>query len=90
MLFLLGVQDIVYWARELGGTKTARFTYPHSDWRLGYFIVLLVFYLFLSWVSEIFFNKLTLKVSKGQATLNGTVGGTIDYISVSDDEVRNS
>ena len=71
LLFLLGVQDIVYWARELGGTKTARFTYPHEDWRLGYFIVLLVFYLFLSWVSEIFFNKLTLRVTRGQATLSG-------------------
>jgi len=71
LLFLLGVQDIVYWARELGGTKTARFTYPHEDWRLGYFIVLLVFYLFLSWVSEIFFNRLTLKVTRGQATLSG-------------------
>jgi polar amino acid transport system permease protein len=23
LLFLLGIQDIVYWARELGGTKTA-------------------------------------------------------------------
>ncbi|MDB0000104.1 ABC transporter permease subunit [Amylibacter sp.] len=71
LLFLLGVQDIVYWARELGGTKTARFTYPHEDWRLGYFIVLLVFYLLLSWFSEIFFNKLTLNVTRGQATLSG-------------------
>ncbi|MDE0764644.1 MAG: ABC transporter permease subunit [Amylibacter sp.] len=72
LLFLLGVEDIVYYARELGGTKTARFTYPHSDWRLGYFIVLLVFYLGLSWVSEKFFDHLTSKVSKGQATLGGS------------------
>ncbi len=29
LLFLLGVEDIVYWARELGGTKTSAFTsYP--------------------------------------------------------------
>ena len=39
LLFLLGVEDIVYWARELGGTKLARFTdYPHGDWRLWYFL----------------------------------------------------
>ncbi|HBM60886.1 MAG TPA: ABC transporter permease, partial [Citreicella sp.] len=35
LLFLLGVEDIVYWARELGGAKTPRFTdYPHPDWRV--------------------------------------------------------
>ena len=33
LLFLLGVEDIVYWARELGGSKTSAFTYPHPDWR---------------------------------------------------------
>ena len=44
LLFLLGVEDIVYWARELGGTKNPRFTdYPHGDWRLWYFLALLVF-----------------------------------------------
>ena len=37
LLFLLGIEDIVYWARELGGSKTSRFSYPHGDWRLGYF-----------------------------------------------------
>ena len=73
LLFLLGVEDIVYWARELGGTKTARFAYPHPDWRLGYFLVLLVFYLGLTWVSEKFFNNLTRRVSKGQTTIGGTV-----------------
>jgi polar amino acid transport system permease protein len=45
-LFLLGVEDIVYWARELGGTANARFTdYPHGDWQMEYFLGLLVFYL---------------------------------------------
>ncbi len=67
LLFLLGVEDIVYWARELGGTKTARFTYPHGDWRLGYFLVLLVFYLALTWLSERFFERLQKRVSRGQA-----------------------
>jgi polar amino acid transport system permease protein len=73
LLFLLGVEDIVYWARELGGTKTAIFAYPHGDWRLGYFLVLLVFYLALTWVSERLFDRLTNRVSRGQATAGGTV-----------------
>jgi polar amino acid transport system permease protein len=45
LLFLLGVEDIVYWARDLGGSKTPQFTaYPHGDWRMWYFLFLLVFY----------------------------------------------
>ncbi|WP_370232404.1 ABC transporter permease [Cognatishimia sp.] len=72
LLFLLGVEDVVYWARELGGSKTAIFDYPHGDWRLGYFMVLLVFYLLLTWVSEKAFGRLTAWVSRGQATMGGT------------------
>lgn len=73
LLFLLGVEDVVYWARELGGSKTAIFDYPHGDWRLGYFVFLLVFYLFLTWISEKAFARLTKWVSRGQATLGGTL-----------------
>lgn len=73
LLFLLGVEDIVYWARELGGTKTGIFDYPHPDWRLWYFLALLVFYLFLTWVSEKVFDRITRRVSRGQATMGGTV-----------------
>jgi len=71
LLFLLGVEDIVYWARELGGSKTARFTYPHGDWRLGYFMFLLVFYLFLTWISEKFFDRIMRRLSRGQNTAAG-------------------
>jgi len=71
LLFLLGIQDIVYWARELGGTKTAVFAYPHPDWRLWYFLGLLVFYLFLTWISEKVFARLMVRLSHGQATLAG-------------------
>lgn len=67
LLFLLGVEDIVYWARELGGAKTSRYQYPHGDWRLGYFIALLVFYLLLTWLSERVFNRLTRRFSVGLA-----------------------
>jgi polar amino acid transport system permease protein len=72
LLFLLGVEDIVYWARELGGSKTARFSdYPHPDWRMWYFLGLLVFYLLLTWVSEKAFGRLMARLSHGQATMAG-------------------
>ena len=71
LLFLLGVQDIVYWARELGGSKTSAFDYPHPDWRLYYFLGLLVFYLCMTRVSEVLLGRLTRRLTRGQATLAG-------------------
>jgi polar amino acid transport system permease protein len=72
LLFLLGVEDIVYWARELGGSKTARFTdYPHGDWRMWYFFALLVFYLAFTKVSEVFLDRIMARLTKGQATSGG-------------------
>lgn len=71
LLFLLGVQDIVYWARELGGMKTSAFEYPHPDWRLYYFLFLLLFYLCMTRISEIFLNRLQNRLSRGQATASG-------------------
>lgn len=72
LLFLLGVEDIVYWARELGGTKTAKFTdYPHGDWRMWYFFALLVFYLAFTWVSEKALDRIMAHLTKGQATTAG-------------------
>ncbi len=72
LLFLLGVEDIVYWARELGGAKMARFSdYPHPDWRMWYFLALLVFYLGFTRLSEIVLERITRRLSRGQATLAG-------------------
>ncbi len=71
LLFLLGVQDIVYWARELGGTKTSVFEYPHPDWRLYYFLGLLIFYLIATYLSEKVLSRLTANLSRGQATAAG-------------------
>ncbi|MEM8775657.1 MAG: ABC transporter permease subunit [Pseudomonadota bacterium] len=72
LLFLLGVEDIVYWARELGAWANPRYTdYPHGDWRMWYFLVLLVFYLGLTRISEIVLEKLMVKLSRGQATTGG-------------------
>ncbi|MEM7505289.1 MAG: ABC transporter permease subunit [Pseudomonadota bacterium] len=67
LLFLLGVEDIVYWARELGGLKTGAFAYPHPDWRIWYFGALLIFYLFLTWISQRGFDRLIAHMSRGQA-----------------------
>lgn len=71
LLFLLGIRDIVFWARELGGQKTSLFAFPHPDWRMWYFLGLLVFYLFLTWVSERAFGALNARLSRGQATAAG-------------------
>jgi polar amino acid transport system permease protein len=72
LLFLLGVEDIVYWARELGGTKTPQFTdYPHGDWRMWYFLFLLMFYLAFTRVSEIVLDRVMRRLTRGQATMGG-------------------
>ncbi len=72
LLFLLGVEDIVYWARELGGTKTPQFTdYPHGDWRMWYFLALLVFYLGFTRVSELVLGRVMRRLTRGQATMGG-------------------
>ena len=72
LLFLLGVEDIVYWSRELGGTKTPNFTdYPHGDWRIYYFAFLLVFYLCFTKVSEVVLGRIMARLTHGQATAAG-------------------
>ncbi|MDO5657237.1 MAG: ABC transporter permease subunit [Paracoccus sp. (in: a-proteobacteria)] len=71
LLFILGVQDIVYWARELGGSKTSHYEYPHPDWRIWYFLGLLVFYLLMTTLSEQVLDRLRARFSRGQATLAG-------------------
>lgn len=71
LLFLLGVQDIVYWARELGGTKTTAYAFPHPDWRLYYFLGLLVFYLVMTKASEAVLGRVAARLSRGQATAAG-------------------
>lgn len=72
LLFLLGIQDIVYWARELGAAKTSgNNPYPHGDWRIFYFLGLLVFYLAFTRISEIVLARLTARLSHGQATAAG-------------------
>ncbi|MBF9044627.1 ABC transporter permease subunit [Rhodobacterales bacterium HKCCE4037] len=71
LLFLLGIEDVVYWARELGGSRNSRFAYPHPDWRFWYFLALLVFYLGFTKVSEVVLGRLTRRLSRGQASAAG-------------------
>lgn len=72
LLFILGIEDIVYWARELGGSKTTGASaYPHGDWRVCYFLVLLLFYLGMTRISESLFGRLYRRLSHGQATFGG-------------------
>ncbi len=71
LLFLLGIEDVVFWARELGGSRTSAYQYPHPDWRFWYFLGLLVFYLGFTRVSEIVLARLTKRLSHGQATAGG-------------------
>jgi polar amino acid transport system permease protein len=71
LLFLLGVADIVYWARELGARKSQIYDFPHPDWRLWYFLVLLVFYLAMTKVSEVVLRRVTARLTRGQATMAG-------------------
>lgn len=71
LLFLLGIKDIVYWARELGSSKTQIYAYPHPDWRVWYFLALLCFYLLLTWGSEKVLGRLQMRLSVGQATAAG-------------------
>ena len=72
LLFLLGVEDIVYWARELGGAKQPQFTdYPHADWRMWYFAALLAFYLCFTKVSEVVLDRIMARLTHGQATAAG-------------------
>ena len=71
LLFLLGVEDIVYYARELGGSKTQAYEYPHGDWRLIYFLGLMVFYLVMTRLSEVLLGRLSARLSRGQATAAG-------------------
>ena len=66
LLFLLGIEDIVFWSKELGGIARPRFTdYPHGDWRLFYFTGLLVFYLLFTALSQAIFRRVEKRVSRG-------------------------
>lgn len=76
LLFLIGVEDIVYWANTLGASKppSPSTSYPHPDWRFYYFLALMVFYLVLSYASNRFFEWIRRRVSKGVSVITAGQG----------------
>ena len=77
LLFLLGIQDIIYYADLLGKMATRRYsTYPHGDWKLRYFIALGLFYLLLTMGSQLVFSQLERRFNKGMV-INETSSGRV-------------
>lgn len=77
LLFLLGIEDLVYWAQELGKADfKRRAVYPHPNWHVYYFGALLVFYLLFTWVTQLGFARITKAVSRGMATVGHREGNS--------------
>lgn len=66
LLSLLQIADIVLWADRLGAPNYVRTAgLVHPDWRWAYYLVLLVFYIGLTFLSEKVFAALTRWAGKG-------------------------
>jgi polar amino acid transport system permease protein len=69
LLSLLQIVDIVRWSDRLGAPNFNRAAgLVHGDWRWAYYMVLLVFFILLTFVSEKAFAALTRWASKGMVT----------------------
>lgn len=67
-LSLLQIADIVQWADRLGAPNYfARAGLVHPDWRWKYYLVLFLFYIVLTIISERIFEWLQRKASRGMA-----------------------
>jgi polar amino acid transport system permease protein len=70
LLSLLQISDIVLWADRLGSPNFTRSAgLVHPDWRWGYYLVLLVFYIVLTFLSEKLFMVLQRWAGRGTATI---------------------
>lgn len=68
LLSLLQISDIVLWADRLGAPNFTRSAgLVHPDWRWGYYLVLLVFYILLTFLSEKAFAAMTRWAGRGMA-----------------------
>lgn len=68
LLSLLQIADIVQWAGKLGAANYfPRAGLVHGDWRWKYYVVLFLFYILLTLISEKIFNYLQRRASKGMA-----------------------
>lgn len=73
LLSLLQIADIVLWADRLGAPNFSRAAgLVHPDWRWGYYMVLLVFYILLTFLSEKAFAALTRWAGKGMVLGSAT------------------
>lgn len=69
LLSLLQIADIVLWADRLGSPNFTRSAgLVHPDWRWGYYLVLLLFYILLTFLSEKLFAALQRWAGRGMAT----------------------
>ena len=67
-LSLLQIADIVQWGDRLGAPNYfARAGLVHPDWRWKYYLVLFLFYIVLTIISECIFEWLQRKASRGMA-----------------------
>lgn len=68
LLSLLQIADIVLWAARLGAPNYTRAAgLVHPDWRWYYYLVLLVFYILVTFLSEKAFAALTRRAGRGMA-----------------------
>ncbi len=66
LLSLLQISDIVQWADRLGAPNYLRTTgLVHPDWRWAYYLVLFLFYILVTFLSERGFDWLRNKVGRG-------------------------
>lgn len=66
LLSLLQIVDFVTWAQRLGAANYSRVAgLVHPDWRWQYYMVLLAFYILVTWISERVFGALTRRVQRG-------------------------
>ena len=71
LLSLLQISDIVDWADRLGTPNYLPLAgLVHPDWRWKYYLVLFVFYILLTFLSEKFFSFLQARAGRGMARAN--------------------
>ena len=71
LLSLLQITDIVAWADRLGAPNYLPMAgLVHPDWRWKYYLVLFIFYILLTFISERFFSFLQARASRGMARAN--------------------
>ena len=66
LLSLLQIADIVLWADRLGAPNfLPAVGLVHADWRWRYYLVLFVFYILITWISEKGFDAIMRRAGRG-------------------------